>query len=85
MEAYINLALFSMLNFSQIDWSGDDILGHFPVTRVSTILSLSFGFILVILPIVLFIHYCRNVNLWANKDFIRKYGTFVSGMKQEPM
>ena len=82
MEAYLNLFLFSLLNISKLDWDGK-WLGDFGVTRASAILSLTVFTLTAIFPFIFFVHYCRNRGRWADKDFIKKYGTFITGLKHD--
>mmetsp|Transcript_9178 Transcript_9178/g.12508 ORF Transcript_9178/g.12508 Transcript_9178/m.12508 type:complete len:83 (-) Transcript_9178:945-1193(-) len=77
MEAYLNLALFSLMNISEIDWE----LEALPAVRASNILSITIFSLTVIVPIGLLLYYCMNRHRWQDDSFQKRAGTFFEGMR----
>ena len=78
MEAYVDFALFSMLNIASIEWPE----GLHGVTISNYIAYVLFGLVLAV-PLLLFaIAICKRKS-WQDEGFGTKYGAFLDGTKTD--
>ena len=78
MEAFLDFALFSMLNISQIQW-----IAGLASVEASNVLSYIIFTLCALVPIILCVFaFCKRKNL-SDEQFTETYGAFLDGTNND--
>ena len=78
MEAYLDFAMFSLLNIKTIDW-GDDFI----ITVASNYISIILLTSTLVIPVIMCFFWAWSYKRWNKEEFIDKYGSLLEGTNME--